>query len=307
LILKRGDRQMNKTLEYIDNYPKETKRIIGISYEQLIKLIENCKRREEEKKQSLAGKEKRLIKAGGGRKKRLTKEEEIILTLYYLPNIPTFQILGIHFGISESSANNIFHYWIDILREILPESLLEQVKKNEDEYLWVKEILTELELIVDSTEQSRERPSEYEKQEEYYSGKKKNHTFKNQIITTPKGTEIVDVIVGEKGPVSDVKLLRKQQKNFDKKQKFQGDKAYLGAERTTTPKKKQRNQEMPEEIKKENQEKAQKRIFVEPVIRWIKIFGIARERFRLKKNNYEKIMLTICGLVRLRIGALILG
>ncbi|MGD1703129.1 transposase family protein [Dapis sp. BLCC M229] len=61
---------------------------------------------------------------------------------------------------------------------------------------WVKEVLTELELIVDSTEQSRERPSEYKKQEKYYSGKKKNHTFKNQIITTPKGKEIVDVIVG---------------------------------------------------------------------------------------------------------------
>ncbi|GGA24143.1 transposase family protein [Okeania sp. KiyG1] len=44
---------------------------------------------------------------------------------------------------------------------------------------------------------------------------------KNQIITTPKGTEIVDVIVGEKGPVSDVKILRKQQDKFDKKQKFQ--------------------------------------------------------------------------------------
>ncbi|MCL2936449.1 MAG: DDE transposase family protein, partial [Trichodesmium sp. MAG_R02] len=26
---------MNKTLEYIHNYPKETKRIIGITYEQL--------------------------------------------------------------------------------------------------------------------------------------------------------------------------------------------------------------------------------------------------------------------------------
>ncbi|GGA52667.1 hypothetical protein [Okeania sp. KiyG1] len=43
---------------------------------------------------------------------------------------------------------------------------------------------------------------------------------KNQIITTPKGTEIVDVIVGEKCPVSDVKILRKQQDKFDKKQKF---------------------------------------------------------------------------------------
>ena len=59
-------------------------------------------------------------------------------------------------------------------------------------------------------------------------------------------------------------------------------------------------------VKKENQKKAQKRIFVEHVIRLIKIFRVARERFRLKESNYEKVILTICGLVRLRIGALML-
>ena len=53
-------------------------------------------------------------------------------------------------------------------------------------------------------------------------------------------------------------------------------------------------------VKKENQQKAQKRIFVEHVIRLIKIFKVARERFRLKESNYEKVILTICGLVRLR-------
>ncbi|MDE5071431.1 MAG: hypothetical protein O4806_05965 [Trichodesmium sp. St5_bin8] len=60
------------------------------------------------------------------------------------------------------------------------------------------------------------------------------------------------------------------------------------------------------EIKEENKEKARKRIFVEHVIRLIKIFGIARERFRLKDNNYQKVILTICGLVRLTIGSFIL-
>ena len=124
-----------------------------------------------------------------------------MLTLYYLHNIPTFQLLGIYFGISESSANNIFHHWLNILRELLPESLLE-----ENEYLWILEYLTELELIVDSTEQRRERPSIYEKQKEFYSGKKKTHTFKNQIITTAKGRNIIDVVVGERGKESDVKL-----------------------------------------------------------------------------------------------------
>ena len=63
---------------------------------------------------------------------------------------------------------------------------------------------------------------------------------------------------------------------------------------------------MPLEIKEENQEKARKRIFVEHIIRLIKIFRIARERFRLKDNNYQKVILTICSLLRLIIGSFIL-
>ena len=58
--------------------------------------------------------------------------------------------------------------------------------------------------------------------------------------------------------------------------------------------------------KAKKQQKAQKRIFVEHVIRLLKIFGIARERFRLKEKSYEKVVMVVCGLVKLRIGALIL-
>ncbi|MCL2927772.1 MAG: hypothetical protein MGG37_07095 [Trichodesmium sp. MAG_R01] len=36
------------------------------------------------------------------------------------------------------------------------------------------------------------------------------------------------------------------------------------------------------------------------------MFGVARERFRLKDSNYQKVILIICSLVRLRRGALIL-
>jgi hypothetical protein len=91
--------------------------------------------------------------------------------------------------------------------------------------------------------------------------KKKNHTLKNQIIMTEKGTEIVDVIVGKRDPESDVNLLIKQQKNFDKEQKFQGDKGYQGVEKTITPQKQPRKQEMPPEIKEDNLKLAKKRIF----------------------------------------------
>ena len=81
---------MNNVLEYIYNHPKEIKRIIGTTYEQLIKLIENPQK-VEKKRLGSASQEKRLIKAGGGRKKSLSKTEEIMLTLYYLHHVPTFE------------------------------------------------------------------------------------------------------------------------------------------------------------------------------------------------------------------------
>ncbi len=58
--------------------------------------------------------------------------------------------------------------------------------------------LPEGELLVDTWEQPIARPQEDDEQEAYYSGKKKTHTRKNQLLSLPKGTDIVDVVIGEK-------------------------------------------------------------------------------------------------------------
>ncbi len=55
-----------------------------------------------------------------------------------------------------------------------------------------------------------------------------------------------------------------------------------------------------------NKKMAADRIFVEHLIRLLKIFRVDSERFRLNPSKYEQIIMTICGIVRLRIGALIL-
>ena len=54
-------------------------------------------------------KKTRIIKKGGGRKRKLSLEEQILLTLIFLRQFTTFQLL---------------------LGEILPPSLIEQVKKT---------------------------------------------------------------------------------------------------------------------------------------------------------------------------------
>jgi hypothetical protein len=297
---------MTCVLEYINKNPQETKRLIGIDYESFQQLITQAVALE---KQNLAINEEgkiRIIKPGGGRKPKLSVTEQILLTLVYLHHLPTFQMLGVQFGVSESTAHNLFHYWSKILRELLPASLLEQVKKNDLDWEWVKELLVEWELVVDSSEQVRERPKLYQEQKKFYSGKKKNHTLKNQLIVLPNGAEIVDVTVGKPGPSSDINLFRARQAEFADNQKFKGDKGYIGEVQIETPHKKPRKQELTPEQKEENKQSSAQRIVIKHVIRLVKIFRVAQERFRLRPQNYERVILTVCGLVRLRVGALIL-
>ena len=210
------------------------------------------------------------------------------------------------FEVSESTANKVFTYWQKLWRENLPPSLLEQAKKEGDSLEVLLEELSKYELIVDSGEQSRERPSDYQEQQKCYSGKKKDHTFKNQFIVLPLAADIVDIEVGLPGSKSDINLCRQVFHKFHPLQKFSGDKAYVGEEPIRVPKKKPRNGELSQEQKEQNKEIASTRIFVEHLIRLVKVFKVAQERFRLSKERYASVLLTVCGLVRLRILALLL-
>jgi DDE superfamily endonuclease/Helix-turn-helix of DDE superfamily endonuclease len=297
---------MTNPLKYIENYPERTKQIIGINYEQWSVLVELAKVEEERLRLAHEQQKIRINKKGGGRPKILNREEEVCLCIFYLRHLPTFEILGLQFNISKTQANDTFNYWITILRKLLPSSLIEEVRKDREELAMVKEMLTEHELIVDSWEQPRERPKDNQVQKEYYSGKKKQHTFKGQVITLPLGKDLVDVEVGKQGKASDINIFREQQKKFNVEQKFTGDKGYQGGVNIKIPQKKPRGKELTDLQKDANKEISSKRIYVEHVIRLIKIFRAAKERFRMRENKYENVILTICGLVRLRLGALIL-
>lgn len=297
---------MKNPLHYIQKYPHRTKQILGITNDQFQDLLSVAEIHHHHLQEEIEHKKVRVNQKGGGRKPKLEISEEVCLCLFYLRQMPTFEILGLHFGISKTEANDTFHYWLAILRTILPASLLEQVEKNDSDYALALELLTEFKLIVDSSEQPRERPSDNQEQKEYFSGKKKQHTFKNQFITLPVGKDIVDVEVAKKGPSSDISLFREQQGKFEADQMFEGDKAYQGGKNISTPQNKPKLGKLTEEQKTRNQELSSQRIFVEHVIRLIKIFRIAQQRFPLNSRTYEQVILTICGLVRLRIGALIL-
>jgi len=93
---------------------------------------------------------------------------------------------------------------------------------------------------------------------------------------------------------------------FDASQKFKADLGYIGENQIETPHKKTKFQKLSSEQKQQNKEISTQRIIVEHIIRLLKIFRIAQERFRLKSKYYDQVIQVVCGLVRLRIGALIL-
>ncbi len=121
---------MSSVLEYIANNPQETQRLVGLKLEQLQNLINQAKTLHNRKQAEIESNKVRIIAKGGGRKPKLTIDEQIILTLVYLRHLTTFQLLGIQFGVSESTANELFNHWFLILRELLPSSLLVQLYKN---------------------------------------------------------------------------------------------------------------------------------------------------------------------------------
>ncbi len=292
--------------DYIEKYPHRTKQILGISYEQLQTLLECAQKRYKEILVKQESQKIRINASGVGRPTKLSTSQQVCLCLFYLRQMPTFQVLGMLFGVSQTEANDTFHDWIPILRDILPSSLLEQVSNNESDLLFVQEVLTNFRLLVGSLEQPIYKHSEQKEQQKYFSGKKRQHTLKSQMIGMPEGKDIVEVEVGVPGSTADIKLFRQSQNKFDKSQPFSGDKGFQGGKNITTPHKRKPKRELTQQQKDDNSALSSNRIFIEHLIRLLKIFRIASQRFRLKLETYEQIILTVCGLVRLRIGSLIL-
>ncbi len=101
-------------------------------------------------------------------------------------------------------------------------------------------------------------------------------------------------------------MFREGKKGFEPNQRFKGDKGYEGEPSIKIPTKKPKKGELTQSQLEKNKELASERIFVEHLIRLVKIFRVAGERFRLNSHKYEQVIMTICGLVRFRIGALVL-
>lgn len=111
---------MSQLREHRERHPSETTRLLGLNYDQLIGLITHAENLYNQQKKVQHDSKIRIIKGGDGRQPKFEITAQILLPLVYLHHLPTFQILGVQFKVSESAANYIFHKCIKIFRELLP-------------------------------------------------------------------------------------------------------------------------------------------------------------------------------------------
>ena len=173
---------------------------------------------------------------------------------------------------------------------------LEAVKRHRGEK-WKPDEVDKI--IVDSFETPIPRPSDNDRQKRVYSGKKKRHTLKTQILTDQRG-KILDVSSGHRGPKSDVKIWNETELPDELQEKPKiGDKAYIGAAKPTqTPKKKPKGGELSEAEKAANKLISQERIYVEHSIRKVKGFRVVRDEYRLAQGIFPTIVSAIVGLIQ---------
>ena len=293
---------MKNLLDYIYKKPSRVLGMLGVDVDAFQCLTAQVEKAQHIRQSEQEAEKIRINAKGAGRPPKLTLEESMALCLFYLRHNPTFEVLGMIFDVSRSEAHVTFHWGLNWIRRVLPASLYEEFGHDPDLWSLIQEILRGEVLLTDSTEQSRQRPQDQKAQKDWYSGKKKQHTEKTQILATSEGLEIVDVIAGVPGPTADINLFREQQPKLHSEQECMGDKAYIGVDRMTTPHKKPKKKELTEEQREENKVISGKRIFIEHLMCRLKVFRILSHQFRLNSRRYRTVMLAICGLFRLKLG-----
>jgi len=139
------------------------------------------------------------------------------------------------------------------------------------------------------------------KQREWYSGKKKRHTIKTQLIVNRKTEEIICTAHAE-GKTHDFKLYETSIGcAVANSVKIQADSGYQGILKlhanSETPKKKPRGGELSAEEKAENRRISRERMVIENINAKVKVFKITSNKYRNRRKRYGIRMALICGII----------
>jgi DDE superfamily endonuclease/Helix-turn-helix of DDE superfamily endonuclease len=242
---------------------------------------------------------------GAGRKAELEPlADKLLFILVYFRLYPTQEVQGYLFGIGQAQANE----WVHRLTRVLNQALGHEQQLPEREPSKLEQVLSacpSLEFIIDGTERPLNRPKDKEDRKTYYSGKKKAHTLKNNVITH-RGGKVVFLSDTHEGKKHDKKIADEEGYEFPPDSTLWQDTGFQGyapeGVKIQQPTKKPRNAALTIAQKEENQAISKIRVEVEHQIGGIKRGQILVQKFRNRVDHYaDDVMETACGLHNFRL------
>lgn len=286
--------------------PEEFRSLTGLSVEEFDQLYREVKQVYQDAEDRRLARPNRIRKRGAGRKFRRDVRNRLLLVLTWLRVYPSYRVLGLLFNLDKSTICRNLKVMLSLLQQVTDTALLDLNTDDggEDDLEAILAAFPQLKAIVDATEQRIRRPKDKEVQKAHYSGKKKAHTRKTQVVVNPQG-RIGHVSESAPGSHHDLTLERQSKVNqqLPSQIDLMGDKGYQGLQNDNPdravelPYRKPRGQELAEELKACNRILAGTRIVVEHTLAHMKIFQVLYQVYRHARNAYSSIFRLIAGLV----------
>lgn len=296
---------MNMSYQEIRNKPRILQSLTGLNADEFAILLVSFERAWDAFVQATFQREGRKRAYGGGRKARLAcLEDKLLFILVYFRLYPTQEVQGFLFGIGQAQANE----WVHRLSGVLSQALGYEKQLPEREPAKLEAVLEacpSLEFMIDGTERRINRPQDRQERKTYYSGKKKAHTVKNNVISE-RGGQVLFLSDTYEGKKHDKKIADEEGYRFPDGSTLWQDTGFQGFAPTGVtiqqPKKKPRKAELSDEEKERNRQISRVRIEVEHHIGGIKRCQIVVQKFRNWMDHYiDDVMETACGLHNFRL------
>ena len=131
--------------------------------------------------------------------------------------------------------------------------------------------------------------SDQKKQGRWYSGKKKKHTLKSQIVVN-KTTQEILALAYSQGKKHDFRLFKESGFRVHSNIKIQADSGYQGLQKihknVDIPKKNSKKKPLTNQDKQQNKIISASCVCIENVIRFLKIFKIIAEKYRNQRKRF---------------------
>ena len=238
-----------------------------------------------------AGRKRRV---GAGPPFALALADQLLMLLIYYRTYVPHTFLGFLFGVDDSTACRSNRRIEPLLAGIfrIPER---KVELSQDEVR---------ELFFDATERPTNRPEDG--QRAYYSGKKKRHTIKHQVVVVkkkkkpgrgrkPRRLRIACVSKSFAGSAHDERVYDRTGVKTPDGVPLCGDTAYQGTG-MQTPTRKPKGRELTARQKRGNRRISRRRIVVEHGIGKMKIWRIAADRYRNPRRRHTLMFKNVAGL-----------